>query len=122
MRYLTTLYFTAPHPLQLSVERVSQTSFNLTASFLYTGGGDITQLIVYYRRINSQEEWTYLVTVQVEPTENYLQWRARVSNSAFSRPGVEFQVEAVNTGGYISPPVVEPEPIGKQLRIAICHK
>ena len=82
-------------------------------SFFYTGGGNITQLIVSFRRINSQEEWTRLRTVPIVPTGSYLQWRAVVTNEAFIEPGVEFRVMAINARGYISVPVVLPEPIGE---------
>ena len=86
-------------------------------SFFYTGGGNITQLKVSFRRINSQEEWTTHGTVSVVPTGSYLQWRAVVANEAFAEPGVEFRVEAINERGYISPSVEHPEQIGKQLTL-----
>ena len=82
-------------------------------SFFYTGGGNITQLKVFFTRINSQEEWTRLRTVPIVPTGSYLQWRAVVTNEAFIEPGVEFRVIAINSRGYISAPVVQAEPLSE---------
>jgi len=98
-----------PSPPSLIVTRVRNTTFNLSVSLAYTGGGDITHLIVYF---SNGTAWTSLGQIPASPSpESSLVWSAVVSRDEFAGMTVQFEVHAVNRMLFQSPAVVVQEPV-----------
>lgn len=109
-----------PSPPSLIVTRVSNTTFNLSVSLAYTGGGDITHLIVYF---SNGTAWTSLGQIPASPSpESSLVWSVVVSKDEFAGMTVQFEVHAVNQMSFQSPAVVVQEPVCKQLQWLLTPK
>ncbi len=107
---------TAPSSPHLAVERAGSTVFNITVSFAYTGGGDITQFTVEFRsKENPTAGWRSLGAgaLVAEPTGNVLEWRVIAMHEYLSEQALEFRIAAVNMRGYVSEPSLQLEPYGE---------
>ena len=86
----------------VEVSRLNSTSFSLSTTLIYTGGGSVTQLIVSFR-IVGDTEWSGAMRVTVVPESDLLVWTGVVTNSEFARYAqLEFRVHVENDRALVS--------------------
>ena len=98
---------------------MSNFSIELTVSLAYTGGGDITNLDVSFRKIGTKE-WILIGAhdAQTMP-DSEMTWKALVRDQRFAGIGVEFQVVVINTHQHRSEPVILLEPLGEYTHVHV---
>jgi hypothetical protein len=92
----------APSVSAVEVFRLNSTSFSLSTTLLYTGGGSITQLLISFRIIGDTE-WSVAMRVPVVRESDPLVWTGVVTNSEFAQYALlEFRVHVENGRGLVS--------------------
>ena len=103
----------APSPPSLEVTRVSNTTFSLSVSLAYTGGGTITNFRVLFRNVGTTS-WNPLGEIPVIPSpDSSLAWNGIVSRDEFAGMTLEFQVIVVNGEMFGSTAAVVQEQLSK---------
>ena len=104
--------YSIPEPSISSVEatRLNTTTFNLSVSLAYTGGGAITRFRVSFRETGTTP-WS-LLQATPSPHSNLL-WSAVVSNNEFAYSQVEFMLNITNQHGFVSNSKQTQEELGK---------
>ena len=79
------------------------TTFNLSVSLAYTGGGDITNFRVSFRKIGTTP-WSLLQDISATPSpHSNLLWSVLVSSNEFATYSqVEFMLNVTNQHGFVS--------------------
>ena len=95
------------------VTRLNMTSFNISVSLLYTGGGEISHFMVSFRKWNGTK-WgdEVLVSVNQSCADQQLSWHGIVTSKKLGEPS-EFQVVVVNDEQNSSRAVVIQETLGE---------
>ena len=93
----------APSITSLEVTRLNRTTFNLSVSLAYTGGGAITHFRVSFRD-TSTTPWTSTEDIPATPSPNSsLVWNGVVSRDEFAAYSqVEFLLSVINQHGFES--------------------
>jgi hypothetical protein len=92
----------APSVSAVEVSRLNSTSFSISTTLLYTGGGSVTQLIVSFRIIGDTE-WSGDMRVTVVRESDPLVWTGVVTNSEFAQYArLEFRVHVENDRALVS--------------------
>ena len=95
--------FTAPEITDVTVTRLNTTSFRITATLNYTGGGDISHFTISLWKTGSRTSIS-IGNVSATPSPgSSLTWNGVVTHSEFIviEP-LEFLVAAVNEVGFVS--------------------
>ena len=103
----------APSPPLLEVTRVSNTTFSLSVSLAYTGGGAITHFNISFRNTGTTS-WNPLGEIPAtQSPDSSLVWSGIVSRDEFAGMTLEFQVVVVNGMMYGSTAAVVQEQLSK---------
>ena len=96
-------FITAPSITSLEVTRLNRTTFNLSVSLAYTGGGDITHFRVSFRDTRTTP-WTPPENIPVTSSpDSSLVWSGVMQRDEFDTSmSLTFQVLAVNMEGLVS--------------------
>ena len=96
-------FIIAPSITSLEVTRLNTTTFNLSASLAYTGGGAITHFRVSFRNTRTTS-WTPLENVPVTSSpDSSLVWNGVMNRDEFNTSvSLTFQVLVVNAHGLVS--------------------
>ena len=96
-------FITAPSITSLDVTRLNMTTFNLSVSLAYTGGGDITHFRVSFRDTRTTP-WTPPENIPVTSSpDSSLVWTGVMRRDEFdTSTSLTFQVLAVNMEGLVS--------------------
>ena len=103
----------APNVTSVKVKRLNATSFNISTSLLYTGGGGVTHFSISFRRRNGTE-WSEALNVQAYTSdmEQRLHWYGIVTDDGLGVPS-ELHVAVVNDDGHQSSPHTIQEVLGE---------
>ena len=103
----------APSPPLLEVTRISNTTFSLSVSLAYTGGGVITHFNVSFRNTGTIS-WNPLGGIPATPSpDSSLVWNGVMSRDEFAGMTLEFQVVVVNGEMFGSTATVVQEKLSK---------
>ena len=93
--------------------RISNTTFSLSVSLAYTGGGAITHFRVSFRNTGTTS-WNRLGEIPVtQSPDSSLVWSGVVSRDEFAGMTLEFQVAVVNARMFGSTAAVVQERLSK---------
>ena len=103
--HVTVPIYSIPEPsiTSLEVTRLNMTTFNLSVSLAYTGGGAITHFRVSFRDTGTTP-WSPLEDLPATPSPNSnLVWNGIVSSNEFATYSqVEFMLNVINQRGFVS--------------------
>ena len=103
----------APSISSVEVTRLNMTTFNLSASLAYTGGGVITHFRVSFQNTGTTP-WTPPENIPVIPSPNSnLVWSGVLNRNEFAASPVEFMLSVTNQHGFESNSIQTEEESGK---------